>query len=133
VADGARRSRDPDHRRARDGAPRQPGHAYAPHRNADTELGGQRIAKGDKVVMWYTAANRDPAVFADPDAFDITRGNIQHLGFGSGQHVCVGSRLAEMQLRVAFRLLAERVKGSSWSPPRAGSGPTSSTGSRTWM
>jgi linalool 8-monooxygenase len=100
---------------------------------ADTELGGQRIAKGDKVVLWYTAANRDPAVFADPDAFDITRGNIQHLGFGSGQHVCIGSRLAEMQLRVAFRLLAEQVKGSSWSPPRAGSGPTSSTGSRTWM
>ncbi|HZU62272.1 MAG TPA: cytochrome P450 [Novosphingobium sp.] len=75
----------------------------------DTELGGRRIARGDKVVLWYTAANRDEQVFAEPDRFDITRGNIQHLGFGSGQHVCVGSRLAEMQLRVAFRLLAERV------------------------
>ncbi len=78
---------------------------------ADTVLGGQAIAKGDKVVLWYTSANRDESVFADPDTFDITRGNIQHLGFGSGQHVCIGSRLAEMQLRVAFRLLAERVKG----------------------
>ena len=77
----------------------------------DTELGGKAIARGDKVVLWYTAANRDETVFPDPDRFDITRGNIQHLGFGSGQHVCVGSRLAEMQLRVAFRLLAERVNG----------------------
>ncbi|WP_343615708.1 cytochrome P450 [Novosphingobium sp.] len=85
----------------------------------DTELGGKRIAKRDKVVMWYTAANRDETVFADPDSFDITRGNIQHLGFGSGQHVCVGSRLAEMQLRVAFHLLAERVKSFELlSPPR---------------
>ncbi|MBB3957206.1 linalool 8-monooxygenase [Novosphingobium sediminicola] len=77
----------------------------------DTVLGDRRIAKGDKVVMWYTSANRDETVFERPNDFDITRGNIQHLGFGSGQHVCVGSRLAEMQLRVAFRLLAERVKG----------------------
>lgn len=77
---------------------------------ADTEIGGQPVARGDKVVMWYIAANRDPAVFADPQRFDIARGNIQHLGFGTGQHVCVGSRLAEMQLRVAFGILAERVK-----------------------
>jgi linalool 8-monooxygenase len=78
---------------------------------ADTVLGGKAIAKGDKVVMWYASGNRDESVFERPDAFDITRGNIQHLGFGHGQHVCVGSRLAEMQLRVAFTLLAERVKG----------------------
>jgi linalool 8-monooxygenase len=76
---------------------------------ADTEIGGQAIRKGDKIVLWYIAANRDESVFPDPDRFDISRGNIQHLGFGSGQHVCVGSRLAEMQLRVAFSLLAERV------------------------
>jgi linalool 8-monooxygenase len=76
---------------------------------ADTRIGGQAIAKGDKVVLWYIAANRDEAVFPDPHRFDILRGNIQHLAFGSGQHVCVGSRLAEMQLRVAFGILAERV------------------------
>lgn len=77
---------------------------------ADTEIGGQKLRKGDKVVMWYIAANRDESVFADPHRFDVTRGNIQHLGFGSGQHVCVGSRLAEMQLRVAFGLLASHVR-----------------------
>jgi linalool 8-monooxygenase len=77
---------------------------------ADTVIGGQRIAKGDKIVLWYISGNRDEAVFADPDRFDIGRGNVQHVGFGTGQHVCVGSRLAEMQLRVAFRALASRVK-----------------------
>ncbi|HEX7852234.1 MAG TPA: cytochrome P450 [Sphingobium sp.] len=77
---------------------------------ADTEIGGQAIARGDKVVMWYIAANRDETVFPDPDRFDVGRGNIQHLGFGAGQHVCVGSRLAEMQLRVAFGLLADKVE-----------------------
>lgn len=86
---------------------------------ADTEIGGQAIAKGDKVVMWYIAANRDEGVFPDPHRFDVGRGNIQHLGFGTGQHVCVGSRLAEMQLRVAFGILAERVAGFTvQSPPR---------------
>ncbi|QNE32526.1 cytochrome P450 [Sphingomonas sp. NBWT7] len=76
---------------------------------ADTELGGKRIAKGDKVVLWYASGNRDAAAFTDPNTFDLTRGNISHVGFGSGQHVCVGSRLAEMQLRVAFETLAKRV------------------------
>jgi linalool 8-monooxygenase len=86
---------------------------------ADTVIGGQAIAKGDKVVMWYIAANRDESVFPDPHRFDIGRGNIQHLGFGTGQHVCVGSRLAEMQLRVAFGILAERVAAFAvQSPPR---------------
>lgn len=78
---------------------------------ADTEIGGQRIARGDKVVTWFAAANRDEAEFADPDRFDITRSNIRHLGFGTGQHSCVGFRLAEMQLRVAFEHLLKRASG----------------------
>jgi linalool 8-monooxygenase len=77
---------------------------------ADTTIGGQAIRKGDKVVLWYIAANRDGSVFPDPHRFDVARGNIAHLGFGTGQHVCVGSRLAEMQLRVAFGILADRVE-----------------------
>jgi linalool 8-monooxygenase len=86
---------------------------------ADTEIGGQAIRKGEKIVMWYISANRDEAVFDAPDRFDIGRGNIQHLAFGSGQHVCVGSRLAEMQLRVAFGMLAGRVKRFEVAaPPR---------------
>lgn len=76
---------------------------------ADTTIGGQAIRKGDKVVLYYSSGNRDEAVFERPDAFDVTRKNVQHVGFGAGQHVCVGSRLAEMQLRVGFRLLAKRV------------------------
>lgn len=86
---------------------------------ADTAIGGQAIRKGDKLVMWYIAANRDESVFPDPHRFDIRRGNIQHLGFGTGQHVCVGSRLAEMQLRVAFGILAQHVKRFElMAPPR---------------
>jgi linalool 8-monooxygenase len=77
---------------------------------ADVEIGGQAVRKGDKVVMWYISGNRDEAVFAEPDRFDIRRKAVQHVGFGAGQHVCVGSRLAEMQLRVAFRQLARHVR-----------------------
>ncbi len=77
---------------------------------ADVEIGGQAIAKGDKVVMWYISGNRDEAVFEDPHRFDVRRRAVQQLGFGAGQHVCVGSRLAEMQLRVAFRQLARHVR-----------------------
>ncbi|GAW41157.1 Linalool 8-monooxygenase [Brevundimonas sp. SH203] len=75
----------------------------------DTVIGGQAIRKGDKVVLFYASGNRDETVFEDADRFDVTRKGVAHVGFGSGQHVCVGSRLAEMQLRVAFRLLGERV------------------------
>lgn len=76
----------------------------------DTEIGGQPIRKGDKVVLFYASGNRDESVFEDADRFDVTRKAVQHVGFGAGQHVCVGSRLAEMQLRVAFRLLAEKIR-----------------------
>ena len=76
---------------------------------ADTELGGKRIARGDRVVLWYASGNRDEAVFSEPDRFRLDRGNVAHVGFGSGHHVCIGSRLAEMQLRVAFETLAPRV------------------------
>lgn len=75
----------------------------------DTELGGKTIRKGDKVVLYYPSGNRDERVFADPDYFDIRRPIRQHLAFGAGVHVCVGSRIAEMQLRVAFAALARHV------------------------
>jgi linalool 8-monooxygenase len=75
-----------------------------------TTLAGKKIAKGDKVVMWYISGNRDEEVYERPHSFDITRRNVQHVAFGTGQHVCVGFRLAEMQLRVAFAHLARRVR-----------------------
>ena len=86
---------------------------------ADTELHGQRIRAGDKVVVWYSSGNRDETVFDEPDRFDITRPNNRHLGFGSGPHICVGSRLAELQLKLLFTQLAARVrKFELVSPPR---------------
>ena len=75
----------------------------------DTELNGQRIAKDEKVVMWYGAGNRDPEMFPNPDVFDMTRDNVsKHIAFGHGVHKCLGSRVAQMQLRVAYEQLFAR-------------------------
>jgi cytochrome P450 len=77
----------------------------------DTELAGKSIAKGDKVVMWYVSANRDDAVFERPDEFRIDRANARrHLAFGIGVHFCMGSRLAEMQLRVLWEETLARFR-----------------------
>ncbi|HTS99815.1 MAG TPA: cytochrome P450 [Streptosporangiaceae bacterium] len=69
---------------------------------ADCELGGQAIRAGDKVVVSFTSANRDEAVFADPDRFDIRRQPNPHLVFGHGPHFCLGSHLARAQMRALF-------------------------------
>ena len=75
----------------------------------DTELNGQRIAKDEKVVMWYGAGNRDPEVFPNPDVFDMTRENVsKHIAFGHGVHKCLGARVAQMQLRVAYEKIFDR-------------------------
>jgi cytochrome P450 len=77
----------------------------------DSEVAGKRIAKGDKVVMWYVSANRDEAVFEGPNEFLIDRKNArQHLAFGIGVHFCMGSRLAEMQLRVLWEEIQARFR-----------------------
>ncbi|HET9143941.1 cytochrome P450 [Actinophytocola sp.] len=68
----------------------------------DTRLGGVRVAAGDKVVVWFSAANRDPEVFDDPDAFRITRAPNDHLSFGHGPHFCLGAHLARVQMRAMF-------------------------------
>ena len=69
---------------------------------SDCELGGQRIRAGDKVVVSFTSANRDEAVFADPGRFDIHRHPNPHLVFGHGPHFCLGAHLARVQLRTLF-------------------------------
>jgi cytochrome P450 len=75
----------------------------------DTEVFGQTIKKGDKVVLWYISANRDEEVFENPDKLDITRENARrHLSFGYGIHRCVGARLAELQLRVLLEEMHKR-------------------------
>ncbi len=77
--------------------------------NFDTELGGQQIRKGDKVVMWYASGNRDAEKIDRPDEFIIDRPNArQHLSFGFGIHRCMGNRLAEMQLRVVWEEILQR-------------------------
>ncbi|MBX3489895.1 cytochrome P450 [Parvibaculum sp.] len=88
---------------------------------ADTEIRGQRIRKGDKVVMWYASANRDEEAFDDPYRFDVTRYTKpdvpMQLGFGAGQHFCLGSRLAELQLKVLFEELLKRFPDIHVSGP----------------
>ena len=75
----------------------------------DTELFGQQIAAGDKLVMWYISANRDETVFENPDKLIVTRPNARrHLAFGHGIHRCVGARLAELQLRVLLEEMHAR-------------------------
>lgn len=75
---------------------------------ADTELGGQEISEGDKVVMWYCSANRDEAVFPDGDRFDIHRPNLKdQTGYGAGgPHFCLGANLARREIQVAFKEIA---------------------------
>jgi cytochrome P450 len=69
---------------------------------ADTRLSDVDIRAGDKVVVWFSAANRDESVFADPDLFDIGRTPNDHLTFGHGPHFCLGAHLARVQLRAMF-------------------------------
>jgi len=76
----------------------------------DTEINGQPIAAGDKVVMWFISANRDENVFDDPFAFDITRSPNEHVAFGGGgTHFCLGANLARAELRILFAELIERI------------------------
>ncbi len=76
----------------------------------DTELGGQPLAKGEKVVLWYASANRDEAVFDDPYRFDLARRPNEHVGFGGpGPHYCLGANLARREIRVMFRQIFERL------------------------
>ncbi len=82
----------------------------------NVELRGQTIAKGEKAVMWYGAANRDPDVFTDPDRFDVTRANAdKHLAFGMGAHVCMGQRIANMQLNAAYTQIFDRFPNLRWT------------------
>ena len=66
----------------------------------DTELHGQRIREGEKVVMWYPSSNRDETRYEHPDHFDVTR-NPEHQAFGAGgRHFCLGTALARLELRI---------------------------------
>jgi cytochrome P450 len=75
----------------------------------DHELAGQRIRAGDKVTVWWAAANRDESVFPDPDAFDETRSPNPHLALGRGSHFCLGAPLARMEIRLVLGALLDLV------------------------
>jgi methyl-branched lipid omega-hydroxylase len=84
----------------------------------DYTMNGQDYREGDKVVLFYYSANRDEAVFADPERFDITRSPNPHVGFGgAGPHFCLGSHLARRELTVMLRELLTRLPGITAGEP----------------
>jgi len=87
--------------------------------SADVILGGNQIRSGDLVRVSLSAANRDPAVFADPDRFDVHRGNArQHRAFAIGPHFCVGAELARTEAHAAVSALLDRLPGLRLDPGR---------------
>lgn len=85
----------------------------------DVDLAGVPVSAGDLVFVCPQHANRDPAVFPDPDRLDITRRQCPHLTFGPGRHHCVGAHLARAELRIALTALARRFPGLRLAVPRA--------------
>ncbi|WP_422744626.1 cytochrome P450 [Mycobacterium sp. WMMD1722] len=83
----------------------------------DVELGGCTVRAGQKVQIWEGSANRDAAVFADPDTFRIDRKPNPHLGFGQGVHYCLGANLARLELRVLFEELLSRFGSARLAAP----------------
>ena len=76
----------------------------------DTEIAGQTIKAGQKVVTWFASGNRDDAVFENPNDFDVTRNPNEHMTFGrGGPHMCLGNALARIELRVMFEDLISRI------------------------
>jgi cholest-4-en-3-one 26-monooxygenase len=75
----------------------------------DVELHGKTIAEGDTMILWYTAANRDPEMFENPHRFDAARGKRNHLAFGAGgPHFCLGNHLARLEVEILFEEMRKR-------------------------
>jgi cytochrome P450 len=77
----------------------------------DVELGGQRIAKDDWLMLSYVSANHDESIFPDPRRFDAARSPNRHLAFGAGAHQCLGLHLARLEMRIVFNELLDRLDG----------------------
>jgi cytochrome P450 len=84
----------------------------------DLDLGGVQIRANDRVLLVQHAANHDPAAFADPDRFDITRWPNKNVAFGSGIHTCLGAPLSRLEAQEAFAYLAERFSSLEVLTPR---------------
>jgi len=85
----------------------------------DTEIRGQAIGAGERVLMLYQSANRDEEVFEDPDRFDVTRTPNPHLAFGIGPHFCLGANLARLELKVMVQELIRRFPDMQPAPGTA--------------
>jgi cytochrome P450 len=85
----------------------------------DVEVGGERIAAGDRLALYYPSANRDPDAICDPERFDVARRPNRHLGFGIGEHVCLGAHLARMEIRAAFREVLSQLPDLELAGPIA--------------
>ncbi|TML39644.1 MAG: cytochrome P450 [Actinobacteria bacterium] len=84
----------------------------------DTEIAGQPVAEGDKVVIWYVSANRDENVFPDPHRFDVERSPNEHVAFGGGgPHFCLGANLARMEIRALFDAVLRRLPDMELAGP----------------
>jgi cytochrome P450 len=86
---------------------------------ADTEINGVAVPKGGMVQIRFSSADRDEAVFPQPDRLDVTRPNVRsHIAFGHGVHMCIGASLARGELNVAFRVLIEKLDNFALDCPR---------------
>jgi len=83
----------------------------------DAEVRGQKIRAGESVCLFYPSANRDEEVFKEPFKFDVARNPNPHLAFGIGEHFCLGSHLAKLELEVIYRQLAERMENPELTGP----------------
>jgi len=93
---------------------------FARTAKADTQIGGQAIAEGERVVMWYSSGSRDEDVFDRPGSFDIHRPRPDHDAFGGGgRHFCLGAGLARLELRVLFEELTRRMPDIAAAGPPA--------------
>jgi len=76
---------------------------------ADVEIGGRQVHAGDKVVVYFSSANRDKRIFDDPQQFLIDRDPNPHLAFGHGPHFCVAAHLARVQMRAMFSAVLDKL------------------------
>lgn len=83
----------------------------------DVEIGGKTIREGDKAVMYFGSANRDPAHFTRPDVLDIARTDNEHMAFGDGAHVCLGQHLARIEIDAMFIEVLSRMKDIQLAAP----------------
>jgi cytochrome P450 len=95
-----------------------PVHHFRRTATRDVELRGQPIKAGDKVVTWFTSANRDEEVFPDPYTFDVTRQPNDHVTFGpGGPHFCLGAHLARLETKILFQELLPRLRSIELAGP----------------